>query len=318
MSTALVPLKAAPIEAAARAADRAAGAAVFADYQRRRAANTLRRQAADLALFEQFLWSVGVAVERLATSPEAWAGISWGLVAAWVRWQLAEGYAVGSVNVRLATVKSYARLAMQAGVLDVPSYAQIKAVGGYRAREARNVDQEREVTRVGAKKAKAVRISPAQATLLKDQPVPADALLMSLLLDHGLRIGEVAGLTVKGFDLAEGTLTFYREKVDKEQLHTLTPDTLRAALKALKGRQGGPLWGCSSRTLARRVKALGEAVGLDGLSPHDCRHAWATFATRAGTAVRDLQEAGGWSSPAMPLRYAEATAVANQGVKLRS
>jgi integrase len=140
---------------------------------------------------------------------------------------------------------------------------------------------------------------------------------MCLLLDHGLRIGEVAGLHVAHFDLNTGTLTFYRSKVDKTQTHQLTADTLRAAMKALRGREPGPVFGCVVRTLQLRVRTLGAGVGLERLSPHDCRHAWATFATRAGTAVRDLQEAGGWSSPAMPLRYAEATAVANQGVKLR-
>lgn len=317
MSTALSRRAAAPLAVAGAAADRAAAAAAFDAYRRRRAPNTLARQDHDLALFTRFLWSVGTAAEELGTRPEAWAGVSWGLVAAFVEWQLQEGYAIDSVNVRLSTVKSYAKLAMQAGVLNVPTYAQIKAVGGYRAREGRNVDAQRETTRRGAKKAAPVSISLAQATLLKDQPEPADGLLMCVLLDHGLRIGEAAGLHVEHFDLADGSLVFYREKVDKTQTHQLTADTLRAALKALKGRGPGKVWPCSVRTLQNKVRALGEAVGLERLSPHDCRHAWATFATRAGTATRDLQEAGGWSSPAMPLRYAEATAVANQGVKLR-
>ena len=36
-------------------------------------------------------------------------------------------------------------------------------------------------------------------------------------------------------------------------------------------------------------------------------------ATRKGGA---LQDAGGWASPAMPLRYVEAAKIANQGVLL--
>jgi hypothetical protein len=39
-------------------------------------------------------------------------------------------------------------------------------------------------------------------------------------------------------------------------------------------------------------------------------------AIRNGTDVKSLQDAGGWSSPAMPVRYAESAAIANQGVKL--
>ena len=34
------------------------------------------------------------------------------------------------------------------------------------------------------------------------------------------------------------------------------------------------------------------------------------------TDIKSLQDAGGWSSPAMPLRYAETNKIANQGVKL--
>ncbi len=46
------------------------------------------------------------------------------------------------------------------------------------------------------------------------------------------------------------------------------------------------------------------------------RHYWATSATRGGTDLKSLQDAGGWKSPAMPMRYVESQAVANKGVKL--
>jgi integrase len=74
--------------------------------------------------------------------------------------------------------------------------------------------------------------------------------------------------------------------------------------------------GMTERGLTKRVKALGEVVGLQGLSAHDCRHYWATQAVRNNTPIDRLQEAGGWNSPAMPLRYVEAGKIANEGVKL--
>src|SRR5882762_2229727 len=134
-------------------------------------------------------------------------------------------------------------------------------VSGYRHKEGRNVDAKREVTRVGDKKAEAVSISPEQAKALKEQSnTPQgrrDALLMCLLLDHGLRCGEVAALTVESFNLSTGLLTFYRQKVDKIQTHRLTRDTLLAAMryvevtkpvgKLLMGsRKGGKLEGTMS------------------------------------------------------------------------
>jgi integrase len=38
---------------------------------------------------------------------------------------------------------------------------------------------------------------------------------MCLLLEHGLRVGEVARLQVSDVDLKAGELRFYRPKVDK-------------------------------------------------------------------------------------------------------
>ena len=72
----------------------------------------------------------------------------------------------------------------------------------------------------------------------------------------------------------------------------------------------------TSRAITARVRALGQAIGVEGLSAHDCRHYWATQAARSGTPIDRLQDAGGWASPAMPLRYVEAARIANEGVKL--
>lgn len=307
---------------------------VFIDYQDRLSANTRRRQADDLTLFASYLAATGVVIDpiSLLTDPTVWRGITHGLVDGFVRWMVQEGYAIGSVNVRLSTVKAYCKLCAKAGVLSSAEYALIKLVTGYRHAEGRNIDQRRDVTRKGEKKAVAVSISSDQCRILKSQPdTPQgyrDAFLVCLLLDHGLRCGEVAGLTREALNLEEGTLTFYREKVDKSQTHHLTRDTLIAAKRYLAAceppdkllmgsRKGGKLEGrMSSRAITDRVNVLGEAIGLEGLSAHDCRHYWATSAVRGGTDIRSLQDAGGWSSPAMPLRYVEAGRVANEDVRL--
>jgi len=70
----------------------------------------------------------------------------------------------------------------------------------------------------------------------------------------------------------------------------------------------------SERAITDRVRELGERIGVMGLSAHDLRHAWATRAARNGTPIDRLQDAGGWSSPAMPLRYVESAKIANEGV----
>ncbi len=306
----------------------------FADYRARKAANTLRRQAADLARFAAFLAAVGIPAGDLPRDAEAWRGITWGLVEGFRNWMVQQGDAVGSINVRLSTVKAYAKLAVKAGALSAETFALIRLVAGYSRQEGNHVNERREQTRRGRKKASAVHMDKKQARRLKAQPdTPQgrrDALLLCLLLDHGLRVGEVARLKVSDFDLKAGELRFYRPKVDKEQTHKLTADTLRAARAWFDGgdvplaadspvlrasRKGGALLGAgmTERALTDRVRVLGEAVGLQGLSAHDCRHFWATFWADKVDVLR-LQEAGGWSSLAMPRRYVEEAQIANEGM----
>jgi integrase len=345
-----------------QAANVAAGAAAFADYRRRKSANTLRNHGAALDHFGRFLVGLAGRVEAaagdgaaldagaldqaaawadldgaaLATSAGAWRGVTWGIVEAWKQSILQEGYSVGTVNNRLSVVRVYAGLASRAGAIPADELTHIAAVAGYGATEGRRVDERRPRARVGAKKGAAVPLSLDQARRLKTAAGPTgqaarDVLIMALLLDHGLRIGELAALTVGALDLDAGLMTFYRPKVDKTQTHRLTAAALTAARRYLVERPAGAgpgLWVASdrrgrllprpmsSRAIAKRVGLLGAGVEAVGLSPHDCRHYWATTAAAAGTGVFSLRDAGGWSSVAMPARYVEGAAVANDGVIL--
>lgn len=301
------------------AADQAAAAHIFERYRARLAEETRRRHDADLGCFTAYLTVLSTApAGDLATTPIAWQGVTWGLVEGFMQWQLQQGYAIGSINVRLSTVKVYAKLASSTGAISVDTYAQIKTVAGFRQAEGRRVDRQRETTRKGAKKAEASAISPEQAARLKQISDPRDRLLMCLLLDHGLRVGEVTILEFKHFDLKRGVLRFFRPKVDKQQQHKLSPATLAAAedyLYDLSADQHIHMFG-GTRAVRARVSKYGQAIGLASLSPHDCRHYWATAAANAGTPLKVLQDAGGWSSPKMPLHYMESAEIANEGVKL--
>ena len=325
------------LEQAGLAANQAAARHRFGDYRSRRSLETIRRQDADLTLFAEFLYTAGVQAGNLGDNPQSWKGVTWGLVEAFVKWQLKEGYAVSSVNVRLSTIKTYARLAFQAGILQAEDYATIRAVQGYSQREKRRIDAQRPVHRVGLKKEFPVPINPDQAAALKSQPVDTlrglrDGLLLCLLLDHGLRVGEVAGLRFENIDLEKGVIRFFRPKVAKAQTHRLSPDTQAAAQQYLhlmgsRGMVEGVLFrrvkrndqpgtqGLTGRGISLIVGELGRGIGLDGLSAHDCRHYWATAAARSGTDPFSLQEAGGWSSLAMPRRYIEDAEISNQGIK---
>lgn len=324
-----------------QAANRAAAAWAFADYRGRKAANTLRNHDAALDLFATFLRNHDAAVDQLdaaalASDPAAWHGVTWGMVEGFKLDMLNKGYAIGAVNNRLSTIRVYAGLASKAGAIPADDLTLIKAVNGYGVTEGKRVDERRPRSRVGAKKAAAVGLTLDQARRLKrpaDDTGQAarDALIMTLLLDHGLRVGELAGLEVEVLDLDAGMMTFYRPKVDMTQTHRLTAAALTAARRYLAMRPTGApagLWVASDRrgrllprpmserAISKRVELLGAGVEAAGLSPHDCRHYWATSAAAAGTGVFSLRDAGGWSSVAMPARYVEAAAIANEGVLL--
>jgi integrase len=326
---------------------------LFNDFNSRKADNTLKAYRADLASFAAFLGeatggAVTVTAEALQTAPAAWEGVTWGLVTAFARWLLAQGAATGTVNRRLAAVKVYVKLAAEAGAIDGVDAAKIGSrVHSFTGKAARNVDNERKAAglpiRKGTKKAAHVSLSAAQVRALKVQPdTPQgrrDALLMALLLDHALRVGEVALLTVGAVraaaDGGELLMTFYRPKTDKWNTHRLTDDARRAWERYLQhdapsgadellfrqSVKGGALKvgaaGISERNLSGRVRTLGQRIGINGLSAHDCRHSWTLSANDGGSDIFAIRDAGGWASLDMPNRYMEASKVANERITLR-
>lgn len=306
---------------------------LYLDYKSK---NTLVAQGTDLALLATFLKSKDYAnppsKEQLQTSAEAWRTITWQTVQAFVDWQLAHGHAITSINRRLSTVRTYAKLAAKSGELAPGEYAMITTISGYSPRAAKQIDDHRPRNRIGDKKDTSISITSEQVHRLKSQPdTPQgrrDALLMCLLLEHGLRVGELVLLQAENFDITAGTFYFERPKVDAEQLHQLSEDTakaLRAYILAGDAPTQGPLLrgsrksgalthaGISDRAIQARVRFLGEQIGLFDLSPHDCRHYWATYWAKKVDVLR-LQEAGGWSSLDMPRRYVEKSRIANTGM----
>lgn len=333
------------LKQAGQVANEYAAQSSFLDYRDGLTENTKRAHDKDLNSFESFLHDSGIAtIENLNINPDSWQGVTFGLLEAFKRYLLKSSYAISTINRRLSTVRRYASLAFKAGVIDTTEHARIKTVTGYSGKQARNVDEKREQTRIlndkgqAVKKADNVQIGADIVGKLKDKHNLATPLglrnraMMYILLDHGFRASEVVDLKVSDINLAEGTMTFYRRKVDKTQTHTLTAGTLKALSDYMPSwltgdmslftgvKRNGELTtkGITTRTVSRIVNELGKEHGIERLSAHDCRHSWATRAAKGGTSPFALQEAGGWNSLAMPRRYVDAQAVANEGVTLAS
>lgn len=332
-------------------ADKVVSQNVFANYRADLKHNTIRSHDADLDVFALYLQQgtgINITSDVLSSHPQAWAQITHGIVKTFVEWLISKGYALGTVNRRLATVRKYAGLAFEAGTIPAETMALIKTVKGFTGKRARNRDETRAnngvPTRVTdengqpVKKIENVRIPSNVVKKLKtehdmDNPqARRDRVLMSLLLDHAMRASEAATVTADSVNFEDETIRFYRIKTDTWQTDNLTPDSL-AALQAYKddmlsgdkplirgSKKNNELTdkGISARTVTRIVNKLGKQHGLDRLSAHDCRHSWATRAKKASTHPQDIMAGGGWKTMAMVIRYTDALEISNERVALDS
>lgn len=310
-----------------------ASQSLFHRYRESKSNNTLSRQDGDLRLFARYLTQSGISIQHtdFTTNPEAWRGVTWGIVAGFVQWQLHEGYAISSINTRLSTIKCYARLATKAGAINKQEGSLIETVSGFSQSQGINVDAKRSLTFLTPQTT--ILLSTPQAQTLKyEHPNTPQGrrnrLIMCLLLDHGLRASEAIALIHDNINFEEETLRFWRPKTKQWTTHRLTPDTMNAliAYKPFMPIEGSILRGSHKSgtltdkkltriTLSRTVQSLGIQVGLyktnkfnkkvGTLSAHDCRHFCATDMARRGYALRSLMDWFGWSSPSMAMRYIE-------------
>jgi len=323
-------------------ANEAAARSVFAIYQERRPINTQRSQQAALRLFAEFMRSAGIGVNDLYSDPAAWMGMSWGLVQAFQQWLIQNSYSMKTVNDRVSVIKVYMSLANQAGIIPDSDVLKLQSIRGYTRKESIDTDSKREAsgmsTRRGNKKSAATIISDEQARSLcqvrKDTPqARRDALLMCLLLDHGLRVSEAEILKIENFDLNQKQVTFYRPKTGRTSCHNLRGRAWNCLLEYLakdnRAQCGAlilascktgaliPGKGMTIRAINARVGELGKAKGLENLSPHDCRH---YGATKAGSdpkvSLVGLMAWGDWESPQSAAHYINHGEADNDGVAL--
>lgn len=325
------------------AADHASQTDTFAEYHAEQTDNTRAAQLDALKCFSTYLAAAGIQRQALDLyqDADAWRGMSAGLLKGFRKWLLEQGFAIGTLNHRLSIIRQYCRLANATGAIADETLELVLGVKGYGGKTRRNLDVDRTrrsvPTRKSTKKATPTPVSKAQALRLKTETTrpkrprrrmhdllleARDALLMGLFIEHAFRVSEVAGLSIEDFDLEQGLVTIYREKTDETQTHRLKKHTLLAASRYLAecGAITGPLFlGYRGRRITRyglydRVRVLGQQVGLPALSPHDLRHFWTYDALGNATPVDRVQSGGNWKSPAMVLKYARRTGIANEGV----
>jgi len=129
----------------------------------------------------------------------------------------------------------------------------------------------------------------------------------------GLRIpSEVLHLEWKDIDLKRGTLTVLGAfaKNGKTVVLPLSPKLWQAleGLKASAGRKARYVFtranGKPFKSVQNIFRKAVKAAGLEDVSPHICRHTFASRLVDRGASLRVVQEAGRWSSLSLVERYA--------------
>lgn len=152
----------------------------------------------------------------------------------------------------------------------------------------------------------------------KDFDDRRDAAIIRLLLDTGMRRGELVGLRVEDVDLAGG-LAVVMGKGRHERGCPFGDRTALAIDRYLRVRRAHPAAGLPWMWLARRGR-LGESgvgqmlarrgsqAGLGRLHPHQLRHTFAHAWLANGGAEGDLMRLAGWRSRQMLSRYGASAA----------
>jgi site-specific recombinase XerD len=147
----------------------------------------------------------------------------------------------------------------------------------------------------------------------KDFRNRSDEAIIRLLLDCGLRVSELCGLTVDGIDLDNG-MAMVRGKGNKLRPVYFGARTVRAVDRYLRARslhrwahldaliltQRGAM---SPDGVRERMKVLAAKAGLEHLHPHQFRHTFAHDFLLNGGEGTDLKRLAGWSSDVMLERY---------------
>ena len=153
---------------------------------------------------------------------------------------------------------------------------------------------------------------------------PRDQAIFSLMLRSGLRVAEVANLTLSAIDFRRACILVQGGKGNKDRVTYMSQDALKALVEYLKRRpatrrkhvflvEKGPCKGqpLSVRGIQKRMEYYARKAGLR-VSCHHLRHTMATQMLNAGADLATIQDLLGHSSITTTQRYAR---VSNQKVR---
>ena len=145
-----------------------------------------------------------------------------------------------------------------------------------------------------------------------------DMAIIRLMLDAGLRRGEVAGIKLEDVDLNNQTVKILgkggrpalgvfgaKTARDLDRYLRIRPRHLHHELPALWLAQKGALTGDGIHHLIQRRARL---AGIEHMHPHMTRHSWAHTMKNAGVSDEDVMTLGRWRDQKMMRRYGASAA----------
>jgi integrase/recombinase XerD len=157
-----------------------------------------------------------------------------------------------------------------------------------------------------------------------------DMAIVRLMIETGMRAGEVVGLHLSHIDLPNGQAIVHRGKGGKGRVVPFSPQTATAIDRYVRARRGHlleaspPLWvgdrgkGFSYDGLHAALKYRAQRAGIDRFHPHLLRHTAATRWLRAGGSESGLMSVAGWATRDMIDRYTGASASERAAVEART
>ncbi len=262
----------------------------FLDYltaERGSSDNTIAAYRNDLTQFDEFIGGVG------ALSAEGgWEGLTRDHLINYILWLKEREYASATVARKVAAMKSFCQFLVRTGASDD------------------NPAEELDSPKV--KKQLPTTLTPDEVERLLALPAQIgntpkavrDTALLEVLYATGMRVSELASLTLDDLDLAAGTIRC-TGKGSKERVMPLYAEAAHAVQTYLqRGRaalQGG---NAEERTLFLNprgerltrqglwliIKGYAKQLGLeDRVTPHTLRHSFATHMLNGGAGLREVQ-----------------------------
>jgi site-specific recombinase XerD len=266
-------------------------------YERHLAANTVAAYRRDLAQLATFLARGGSSLARADHER----------LRRFLAQRTSMGYARASIARKVGAIRAFYRWA--------------SARGRVPADPAATLGRPKVVNRLPTV------LRPAEAGALVEAPTGAaedpleralvlrDRAVLELLYGSGLRVGEVAGLTLEGVDLQRGRVRVLG-KGSKERAVPMSDyaisavrDYLRDGRGTIAGEGGWLFFNRRNRRFSERdIRAMvnryaGSLLPGRRVSPHTLRHSFATHLLEGGADIRAVQELLGHASVATTQRY---------------